>query len=106
MSGEGSQRNREVPPVNRPLKEGGPWGKHGFPHGSEAELAASVVGQSPATRPDHGASDAHDRTVRHDCHVMRRITSVIARPISGSAIGAPRETTTALETTPRLTIPS
>src|SRR6266536_5356740 len=33
------ERNREVPPMNRPLKEGGPWGKHGFPHGSELKAS-------------------------------------------------------------------
>jgi hypothetical protein len=44
--------------MNRPLKEGGPWGKHGFPHGSEA--LCSVLGQSPRTRREkQGASDAH-----------------------------------------------
>ncbi len=37
MSGEGSQGNREVPQRDRPLEEGGSWGKNGFPHGSEAE---------------------------------------------------------------------
>ena len=43
------------------------------------------------------------RTVCHECHVMRRITSVIARPINGSAIGTPSATTAALATTARLT---
>src|SRR6266540_6241289 len=46
MSGEGSQGNREVPQQNRPLKEGGSWGKHGFPHGSEPE-ASDGHGNSP-----------------------------------------------------------
>jgi hypothetical protein len=44
MSGEGSQGNREVPPKNRPLKEGGPWGKQGFPHGSEPEASDAHQG--------------------------------------------------------------
>ncbi len=39
MRGEGSEGNREVPRVGRPLEEGGPWGKHGFPHGSEPEAS-------------------------------------------------------------------
>jgi hypothetical protein len=43
-SGEGSQGNREVPRPNRPLEEGGPWGKHGFPHGSEPEASDAVEG--------------------------------------------------------------
>jgi hypothetical protein len=34
---EGAQGNREVPRPNRPLKEGGSWGKHGFPHATEPE---------------------------------------------------------------------
>ena len=59
MSGEGPGGTGRFPQQRRPLKEGGSWGKHGFLHGSEAELAASVVGQSPTTRPNHGASDAH-----------------------------------------------
>ena len=44
MSGEGSQGNREVPPTNRPLEEGGPWGKHGFPRGSEPEASDAHAG--------------------------------------------------------------
>ena len=35
--GEGFQGNRKVPRKDRLLKEGGPWGKHGVPHESEAE---------------------------------------------------------------------
>jgi hypothetical protein len=50
VSGEGSEGNREVPLMNRLLKEGGPWGKHGFPHGSELK-----------------ASDAHDATDERFC---------------------------------------
>jgi hypothetical protein len=45
------------PEQHRPLEEGGSWGKHGFPHGSEAELAGSATGQSPAARPNRWASD-------------------------------------------------
>ena len=37
--GEGAGGNREVPLKNRPLEEGGPWGKHGFPHGSEPKAS-------------------------------------------------------------------
>jgi hypothetical protein len=43
------------------------------------------------------------RTVRQDCQVILKITPVIARPMSGSAIGAPSATTTAEATTARLT---
>src|SRR5207248_1261998 len=57
-SGEGSQGNREVPRPERPREEGGPRGKHGFPRGSEAELAGSAPGQSPAARHKLGASDS------------------------------------------------
>jgi hypothetical protein len=46
------------------------------------------------------------RTVIHDCQVIRRITIVIASPISGSAISAPNATRTALATTPSDTNPS
>lgn len=42
-------------------------------------------------------------TVRHEFQVILRITAVIARPISGSAIDRPRATTMALATTARLT---
>ena len=45
-------------------------------------------------------------TVRHDCQVIRRITSVIARPMSGSPTSRPSATTAALATTARLTRPS
>ena len=45
-------------------------------------------------------------TVLHDCQVTRRITSVITRPIIGSPIRAPSETTIALATTPSETKPS
>ena len=43
----------------------------------------------------HQCACSWPRTVRHDCHVMRRMTNVIARPMSGSAIGTPRATTAA-----------
>ena len=56
--GEGSGGTGRFPQQRRPLEEGAPWGKHGFPHGSEAELAGSAAGQSPAARPRLGASDA------------------------------------------------
>src|SRR5919198_2975690 len=56
MSGEGSEGNREVPLVSRPLEEGGPWGKHGFPHGSEPEASdahscGSFPCQASSARP-------------------------------------------------------
>ena len=43
------------------------------------------------------------RTVTHDCQVMRRMTTVMPRPMSGSAIGNPIATTIALAITARLT---
>src|SRR4051812_19130127 len=39
------------------------------------------------------------RTVRHECHVIRRISSEITRPMSGSARSRPSATTAALATT-------
>jgi hypothetical protein len=41
---EGAGGNREVPLENRPLEEGGPWGKHGFPHGSEPQASDAAEG--------------------------------------------------------------
>src|SRR5829696_2751544 len=43
------------------------------------------------------------RTVCQDCQVIRRITRVIASPMSGSAMSSPSATTAALATTARLT---
>ena len=48
---EGEGGNREVPPVEilgacaeaDPEKEGGPWGKHGFPHATEPEARKVAV---------------------------------------------------------------
>jgi len=34
-TGKGFGGNREVPPLPAYLEEGGSWGKHGFPHGTE-----------------------------------------------------------------------
>jgi inner membrane transporter RhtA len=45
-------------------------------------------------------------TVRQDCQVMRRMTNVMTRPMIGSPISAPSETTMALATTPSETKPS
>jgi hypothetical protein len=42
--GEESQENLEVPRLARPLEEGGPWGKHGFPAGSEPEASDAAEG--------------------------------------------------------------
>jgi len=42
--GEGSQGNREFPRPSRPLEEGGPWGKDGFPRGSEPEASEAAEG--------------------------------------------------------------
>ena len=60
MSVEGAGGNREVPPKTRPLKEGGPWGKHGFPHGSEPQ--ASDVHRADSSIFD-AASTAADFTI-------------------------------------------
>src|SRR5262249_10488922 len=45
-------------------------------------------------------------TVLHESQVIFRMTSVIAKPITGSPTGAPSATTTALPTTPSETKPS
>ncbi len=39
---EGAGGNREFPHKSRLLEEGGSWGKHGFPHGSELK-ASDIV---------------------------------------------------------------
>jgi hypothetical protein len=46
------------------------------------------------------------RMVCADCQVMRRNTTVMTRPISGSPTSNPSATTAALATTDRLTRPS
>jgi hypothetical protein len=46
------------------------------------------------------------RDLRHESQVIFRITSVIRRPMIGSPICAPSETTIALMTTPSETNPS
>ena len=46
------------------------------------------------------------RTVRHESHVILRITNVMTSPMIGSPIGAPRATIIALRTTSRDTKPS
>jgi hypothetical protein len=46
------------------------------------------------------------RTVSHECHVIRTITTVIPSPMSGSAMSSPIATTAALATTARLTYAS
>ena len=59
------------------------------------------------TEPDRRYSPGSVReTVRHDCHVMRRMTAVITRPIRGSATCAPSATSAALATTLSDTKPS
>jgi len=102
--GRGPGGTGRFPQQNRPLKEGGPWGKagcgqltrgrcprmrgiaarekHGFPHGSEAELAGSDAGQSPASRHKLGASDAHDEAI------LREVLSTTAKN------GAPKNAVT------------
>src|SRR5437870_4715231 len=93
MSGEGPGGTGRFPQQKRPLKEGGSWGKHGFPHGSEVEFADSVAGQSPATRPNRGASDFH--AARSQYWGMRPRSATIFRSASiavyvGSTVSSPR----------------
>jgi hypothetical protein len=65
----------------------------------------AVRSKPPASdAPAAGCQCAPWRTVRQESHVMRGITSVIARPISGSAIGKPIATTTALAITASETV--
>src|SRR4051812_39686208 len=73
---------------------------HDRPSSSFPASSSSTYGR------DQLSPDSFPETVRHDCQVTRRITSVIARPIIGSAIGAPSATTMALATTPSETNPS
>ena len=37
--GRGSRGTGGFPRLHRPMEEGGPWGKHGFPHGSELKAS-------------------------------------------------------------------
>ncbi len=62
--GEGSQGNWEVPRQNRPLKEGGPWGKHGFPHGSEPEANDAAAGFIRLASLEGELAAVRARTVR------------------------------------------
>lgn len=52
------------------------------------------------------STSLYERTVVQDCHVMRRITAVIASPRIGSPRSKPSATTIALATTARETSPS
>src|SRR6266540_517805 len=66
------------PQQKRPLKEGGPWGKHGFPHWSGA--LRSVLGQSPRTRREkRGTSDAHTTLARPNRPCGRIISAAASR---------------------------
>ena len=56
--------------------------------------------------PEERRALSAPRTVRQESHVIFRITSVIARPIKGSAIRRPSATASALRTTPSETKPS
>jgi len=78
--------------------------------GAGALLVLSGCGQGSRASRAHAQAgplapqwECPARTVARDCQVMRRITSVIARPIKGSAIGAPSATTIAEAITARLT---
>src|SRR6202022_821511 len=62
--------NREVPRPDRPLKEGGPRGKHGFPRGSTRQAGDAHVMTSRF--PNVGSA----WTIGGNCHV----------PISGTAV--------------------
>ena len=83
------------------------------PHGSRVSLVAPprVAPTAPAEALQlqwswSGSPGSVARTVRHESQVILRITSVIARPMIGSPICAPSETTIALATTPSETNPS
>ena len=80
--------------------------------GPAAERRRALDGHGPRSVKEPGSSPeqsraqwacAWPRTVDHDCQVIRRITSVMPRPIRGSATGKPSATTIALAITPRLT---
>ena len=96
----------------------------GTQRGTNTSLSFLNVGwdESRCTRPVAGKLDAPPpitaspggvdgtrqpwgwpRTVCQDCQVMRRITSVMARPMSGSAMSAPIATAAAEAITARLT---
>src|SRR5438128_12351338 len=51
MSGEGPGGTGRFPQQKRPLKEGGPWGKHGFPHGREPKANDAHTTLARPNRP-------------------------------------------------------
>src|SRR6266540_1803407 len=67
-----------------------------------------IVGKTPplGCYDVNGSPGSVALTVRQLSQVMWRITSVITRPMIGSATGTPSATTAALSRTPRLTKPS
>jgi hypothetical protein len=76
---------------------GGRRGRVASTH-ARARRSAGIPGRRGYRSPNtscHSTWAWSPRTVRHDCQVMRRMTSVMARPMSGSAIGRPIATTTA-----------
>ena len=100
---EESLRLRRAGVLDTHELDGGVLGAAGVQESTKVREQRLVVGA--AVEEEH--LDLHaappPRTVRQDCQVMRRITSVIARPISGSAMSSPIATTAALATTARLT---
>src|SRR5215210_8761990 len=70
------------------------------------EPVAGVGDDDHATPSAWWWSCPSPRTVLHESRVMRRITTVIASPISGSATCRPAVTAAALATTARLTYAS
>ena len=115
--GSGSDEGRDdggavgmVPgPVRRDVQE---RARHAARVDDPGPGKARVLGEQPLERgrlagADRGrcgdgeriAGVEAQRTVRHDCRVIRRITNVMARPISGSATSSPSATTAALAIT-------
>src|SRR5438105_11127717 len=82
--GRGFGGNREVPPLpllsvrgdlsaawaEAILKEGGAWGKHGFPHGSEPK-----------------ANDAHARTPAPSFSMIASATSLVPTAVGSLRVG-------------------
>src|SRR4029077_7860774 len=92
---------RDLEPVGERVEPRG-----GHEQRGDDDLEVAHAPDSRGLPPSPYGSCRWPRTVRQDCHVMRRITSVMARPMSASATGAPSATTAADAITPRLTYAS
>lgn len=69
-------------------------------------ITKTTVSQGDAGRAVGQVVVGRLSAIFQDCQVIRRITAVIARPMIGSAIGAPAAAAAALASTPRETSPS